>query len=114
MTTADLLHLSITTNAVPGRRRRPPTEAALLFRSVVPFEHRHLNLLRKTYQMASYPIKQIVLGLVGCKVSDQGAFSGISPELFDLCLIVLHRQRPCPCCDEFRRAKQAESIYIVP
>lgn len=48
----DLLHLFITTNVVPGRRRRPPTEAALLFRSVLPFEHRHLNLFRKTYQMA--------------------------------------------------------------
>lgn len=33
--------------------QRPPTEAALLFRSVLPFEHCHLNLFRKTYQMAS-------------------------------------------------------------
>lgn len=53
MTVGDLLHLFITTNVVPDRRWRPPTEAALLFCSVLPFEHRHLNLFRKTYQMAS-------------------------------------------------------------
>lgn len=98
-----MLHVMEQRNDVAVSSAEAATGAALLFRSGLAFEHRHLNLIRKTGQMASQPIKQIALGLVDRKIPDQGALSGISAKLFELGLIVLHRQRPFPCCDEFRR-----------
>ena len=44
--------------------------------------------------MVSEPIKHFALGLVCCKVADQSAFSGVFPELLDLCQIVLHGRPP--------------------
>lgn len=67
------------------------------------------NLVREDREMTVEPIKQVALGLVGCEVADQGAFSRIFPEFFDLRQIVLHGR--CPALfPEFRPGGQRESI----
>jgi hypothetical protein len=40
------------------------------------------------------PVKYLALGSVRCEVADQSAFGCVSPELFDLRQIVLHRRPP--------------------
>src|SRR2546423_1197763 len=51
--------------------------------------------------MTGQPVKQLPLCRVCCKVADQGAFSGLVPELLDLRQVVLHCR--CPAlCPEFR------------
>jgi hypothetical protein len=51
--------------------------------------------------------------LVRCEISDQSAFGGVFPKLFDLRQIVLHRRCPASC-SKSRSGNKRESIAPRP
>ena len=57
-------------------------EAALV--PGLSLQYRLLNLVREDREVTVEAVKQVALGLVGCEVPDQSAFSCVFPELFDL------------------------------
>jgi hypothetical protein len=57
-------------------------------------QHGLLNLIRQGRQVQGQPIEHIPLGWVSCKVAYQPTLGRVRPELFQPCLIVLHRPVP--------------------
>jgi hypothetical protein len=61
----------------------------------LPFKHFHLNLISQERQMVGEPVKGRLLGLIGRKVTNEGALCRFLAQPLNLSLVVFHSGSQC-------------------